>query len=157
LLSAREILQVVGTEVMRQGHMYYLQDEYKSKVASFLIQKFGPGHDLSLPYPTIWVDLMKMDIKVIAARREADIVIVPDVRFFNEIEAVKGFLIRLYRDAGTTDSIPHASELEMEQMDDTLFNYVLYEYENKNLKQLKRFTTRVLMTEGLLPTGGISI
>lgn len=154
LLSAREILQIVGTDVMRQGHMEYLHNEYQIRCAEFLNKKFGNP----VPRDSTWIDLMKKDIDY--ASTDNDIVIIPDVRFVNEVITLQNWdaiLVRLYRDSQTTDSIPHPSELEMDKIGDEQFNHVVYEYENKDLKQLKKFTTRILMYESLIHTGGESI
>jgi hypothetical protein len=161
LLNGREILQVVGTDAMRQNKLFYLEEEFRKRTIEFLrkfleIEPYGRGEG----YDRIWVDLLKRDIDTIEARKEADILIIPDVRFFNELNAIKewgGVLVRLFRHTGSSDSIPHPSELEMEEMDDSLFNYVAYEHENKNLNQLRRFTTRVLMTEDLIGFGGMAV
>ena len=157
LLTAREILQVVGTDVMRQGNLDFLQPPFAGACRAFVEEKFGAGHK---PYNELWVDLMVMEVKVLAARNEAEVVAIPDVRFLNEVEGIRkmaGTPIRLYRDTGAKDSIPHASELELDQMSDSLFDYVLYEHENRNLGELKSFAVKVLQSEGLLPVGGFGV
>ena len=155
LLSAREIMQVVGTDVMRHGHLNYVNNNLEKEIRLFLQKKFGAG---VMPYQDLWIDLAIMDIKVAKTRKEADVFIVSDVRFHNEVKAIKaagGKLVRLYRDTDCEESIPHPSEMEMEEMKNKDFDFVLVEYENRNLKQLSHFTTRVLMGCGLLETGGI--
>jgi hypothetical protein len=157
LLSSREILQVVGTDVMRLGHLEYLQNEYVHECNHFLAKKFGRG---TKPFGSIWIDLALMDIKVLEANKELDIAVISDIRFHNERNAIQkagGILVRLYRDTGCEDSIQHPSELELDEMKDADFDYVLFEQNNKNLKQLRAWTTNVLMSAGILEAGGLSI
>lgn len=157
LLSAREILQIVGTDVMRYGNLNYLNNKFLNEVELFLKKKLGAG---TRPYSNIWVDLTMMDIKTIKARKEAEIVFITDARFHNETKAIRensGKLIRLYRDTKCEDSIPHPSELEMEEMQDKSFDFVLYEEQNTNLKQLEVFVIKVLMDLGLIGTGGMVV
>jgi hypothetical protein len=157
LLSSREILQVVGTDVMRLGHLEFLQNEYVAECNHFLAKKFGRG---TKPFGTIWIDLALMDIKVLQANNELDIAVISDVRFHNERAAIAnagGVLIRLYRDTGCDDSIPHPSELELDEMRDEDFNFVLFEEGNKDLQQLRAWTTQILMRAGILDVGGLSI
>ena len=157
LLSAREILQILGTDVMRYGHIDYVTGPLQKEVVLFLQKKFGAG---TTPFLNIWVDLAIMDIKVMKTRNELDIAVISDVRFHNEVAAVKksgGKMVRLYRDTKCADSIPHPSELEMEDMRDADFDFVLPEEYNINLKQLAHFTTKVLMGCGLIETGGLLV
>ena len=128
LLSGREFLQLLGTDIMRHGRtdlMAVCPDNIYI-INSWLQQKFGSNWKLPFDFKNIWANVVVEDIK--RAQEQFDIITVSDVRFFNEIDALKSVdarLIRLYRDAGTTDSIPHPSELEMELMDDDLFDYIL--------------------------------
>lgn len=157
LLSSREILQVVGTEVMRLGHLEYLHNEYAAKCRHFIEKRFGRG---TKPFDSIWIDLAIQDIDELQKNGEVDIAVISDVRFHNERIAIAnagGPNIRLYRDTGLDDSIPHPSELQLEEMKDSDFNYVLFEQDNQTLDQLRAFTTRVLQDLGLLVVGGISV
>ncbi len=160
LLSAREIMQVVGTDVMRQGNMNFLYPEYETKCRAFIKKKFGAKAGSGGGFDGIWIELALMDIKVEKARGDCDIAVISDVRFHNERLAVAeagGINVRLHRDTGCDDSIPHPSELELDEMKDKDFTYMLTEDGNKNLKQLAAFTTRVLMDVGLIEVGGIAV
>jgi hypothetical protein len=145
LLCGREIMQIVGTDVMRLGRLDYLHRKYEEGSRFFVEKWFGKG---KLPFNSIWVDLAIMEIKRLQAVNSADVVIIPDVRFHNEVDAVKeagGKLVRLYRDTGCKDSIPHPSELQLDEMEDVDFDFIVKEEDNKNLKQLKNFAIRMLM------------
>lgn len=157
LLSSREILQVVGTDVMRLGNLDYLQNEYAAKCRHFIEKKFGRGKK---PFDSIWIELALMDVKVLEARGELDIAVISDVRFHNERIAVAeagGINIRLYRETGLDDSIPHPSELQLDEMKDQDFDYVLTEEGNETLKKLSAFTTNVLQDSGILEIGGLAV
>ena len=157
LLSAREILQVVGTDVMRQGNLTFLHQQYESKARHFIEKKFGRG---TQPFDSIWIDLAIMDIKLLQARGELDIAVISDVRFINERVAIAdagGINIRLHRDTGCEDTIPHPSELELDEMKDTDFDYFLAEEGNKTLPQLKAWTTNVLMQANIIEVGGFAV
>jgi len=159
-LSGREFLQILGTDVMREGRFDKMSDvKYMVLLDKWVREKFGQNaFQNKFNFKNIWANVLVEDVK--KASDSFDIITVSDIRFFNEIDALKSIdakLIRLYRDAGTTDSIPHPSELEMERMDDDSFNYVLEPEDNKNLTQLRAFTIKILMSEGLIPMGGILI
>lgn len=139
LLSGREALQVVGTDVMRQDNILSLKSPFREKTEMFLMNKFGN----KCGFDSIWIDLCIKDIQ----ESEDDIFIIPDVRFHNEVSALKNAgakMIRLYRDTKVKDSIPHPSELEMDEMDDDDFDFVVYEHENVDLASLKRRTMNFL-------------
>lgn len=157
LLSAREILQVVGTDVMRQGNLNYLYPQYEKQCVGFVQKWFGKD---ARPFDSIWIDMAIKDINLKKHHEGLDVAVISDVRFHNERLAIAdagGMNIRLYRDTRCEDSIPHPSELELDEMRDQDFDYVLTERENKNLKALKLFTTRVLMERGLIHMGGIAL
>jgi len=154
LLSAREIMQVVGTDVMREGNLNFLWPQYESKARHFLQKYFKTSNG----FDSIWIDMAIMDIK--AQKSNYDIVVVPDVRFHNERKAIAeagGMNIRLYRDTGCDDSIPHSSELQLDEMEDSDFDYVLPEQDNNSLDALKRWTTNVLMQAGIIDVSGLSV
>lgn len=155
LLCAREILQVVGTDVMRKNNIHYLKPEHQEKALSFLRRNFGNnyGHD------TVWVDLLKKDIQKIQ-ETSVDIVTISDVRFVNEFEMLKSIgasLIKLYRYIGLSDSIQHESEMQINSIPDEKFDYVVYDESNRTLKQLKAFAINILANEGIFELGGTSV
>lgn len=97
-ISNREVLQIVGTEVFRKCFR-----------------------------ETFWIDLMKINLRK-AEREGNEVAFVTDVRFKNEIHAVRelgGKVIRIVRDVGRTDQIPHASELEMTEIPNEHFDHVV--------------------------------
>ncbi len=97
-ISNREVLQVVGTEVFRNCFR-----------------------------GTFWIDLMSIRMRQ-AEKSGAELVFVTDVRFKNEIRAIQelgGKLIRVIRDTGKEDQIPHASELEMLEIPNSEFDFVV--------------------------------
>lgn len=143
LLSTRELLQIVGTDIFRETNVNGMQERHRKIVLNFIKNKLGEEY-LRKDWQNIWIDILVADCKA----SEADIVCVPDIRFMNEIDALRGlsaFLVRLYRFTGKSDSIVHKSEQEMELINDSMFNYVLYEHENANLSMLRAFAIRILM------------
>lgn len=145
LLSAREIMQIVGTDVMRHCKLNYLERKYEASCKYFVEKWFGKG---VLPFESIWVDLSIMEIKRLKATNEGDVFVIPDVRFHNEVAAIKnagGKIVRLYRDTGCEDSIVHESEKQLDEMEDTSFDFIVKEEDNKNLKQLRGFAIKMLM------------
>jgi hypothetical protein len=79
LLSAREILQVVGTDVMRLDNLDFLHSAFALNCRMFIEEKIHEGAE---PYNNIWIDLLIHDVKC----NDSDIVVVPDIRFENELE-----------------------------------------------------------------------
>ena len=130
LLTGREALQVIGTDVMRKGGCY-LRREYWERTKKFLAKNNVKINN------EIWIQLLLRDFK----KSDADVVIVPDVLFFNELDMIKdqgGILVRIYRDTGKSDSIMHPSELEMESMKDEPFDFIVDDDGNRTMKELKQ-------------------
>lgn len=150
LLTARELLQIVGTDVFRDGDLELLTPTYRQRCCEFYQKKLGKEFTAT---PTIWTDLCMLDIKNMSQRQEAKVFIISDVRFHNEVDAVLaagGTLVRIYRFHKISHSIPHPSEMEMEEMNDGDFKYVVEEDLNRTLDDLKKFTINMLIKEGLL-------
>jgi len=156
LLTGREFMQLLGTEVMRSGDFNKMsnQDQYEkillwlSKKAPFISN--NPNYD----YNNIWIDILINDIE--KQKDNYDIILISDVRFINELICLKkagAKLIRLYRDVNTYNSIPHSSELEMDKMQDKDFDHVLHEENNINMTHLRNFAIKVLTVEGFLGQG----
>ncbi len=157
LLSAREVMQVIGTDVMRRGKLPFVNVDIEKQLLFWLQQRFGPN---TRPFDSIWVDLAFQDVKNLQEKGDVDIFVVSDMRFTNEFNATKnngGKTIRLYRDSGCDESIVHESERQLEEISDEEFDFVLTERENQNLKQLKVFAIKVLMSCELLATGGLVV
>lgn len=66
--------------------------------------------------PTYWVDALKAKVQKFA-EDPANVVVVTDVRFVNEVEAVKslgGIVVRLERDVPVDETSSHASETALD-------------------------------------------
>jgi hypothetical protein len=99
-VSGREVLQIVGTEIFRQT----FRDSFWSDL---MINKTIPRYRNSV----------------------CQVLFITDVRFFNEIEALKTVgakIIRIHRHIERKQQIQHVSEQQMAQMNDDMFDYVIY-------------------------------
>jgi len=117
LLTIRELLQIVGTEAFRNGL----------------------GKD-------IWVNLLFSSIE----NYSEDIFIISDCRFKNEVEAIKahnGKVIRLYRNLNIEHSIPHVSELEMLEIPNNAFDYIIDSEHNVDLPMLQSSINAIMDKE----------
>lgn len=156
LLSGREFLQILGTDIIREKNNAGLSDGWMQCLNMWMGSKLGslttnPNYD----FKNLWTDILVSDVN--DASPNFDIITISDVRFLNEVNVIKkmgGKIIRLHRDSGSKNSIPHQSELEMKDMDDSLFDYILEAKNNKNLEQLKLFAIRILMGESLIGIPG---
>jgi hypothetical protein len=84
--------------------------------------------------PNIWIDNFNQRF---TSTDEKSIVVVPDMRFRNELDYLRGkgfYLIRLYRDTGQS-KIEHISETGQAAILDEEFDYVLFN--NNPIKDLK--------------------
>ncbi len=119
-MSARELLQVIGTDIFRRG--------------------FNEN---------IWVWLLQRRI----AQSKADIVIISDVRFKNEMEAINemgGKIVRILRNHSIANSLIHASETALDDVPNDKFDYVILPEQNTDLPILRESTVRILKAEGLI-------
>ena len=124
VISGREVLQVVGTDIFRENFR-----------------------------PTFWLDLMLKKTIPTCAAQGVEIMFVTDVRFRNEVEGLQAAgakIIRLYRDIPRDHQIQHASETEMASIPDNLFNYVVTPDQNTSMGMLRNSVHRILQKEGLL-------
>lgn len=118
-LTAREILQVVGTEIFRRNF-----------------------------WEDIWIDILMR--KVRAMQDNYDFIFITDVRFPNEVEKLKAAgvkIVRLFRDTGCTDSLPHASELAMDTIPIEQFDYIVTKEQNVNPETLQPRVREILLAE----------
>lgn len=148
LLSARDILQVVGTNVMRENNLNYLLPKYRDKVVNFLKANFNTENGFN----SIWIDLMFKDIDM----KQFDLALITDVRFPNEVfflKSIGGKVCKIYRDVPHNDC--HSSEVDLDLVDDERFDYVIWPEENKTLNDLKICANRIMSSEGLVFTGGV--
>ncbi|MCK5610079.1 hypothetical protein KAR91_49860 [Candidatus Pacearchaeota archaeon] len=127
-ISGREVLQVVGTDVFRENLN-----------------------------TNIWVDILTKRLadqqwdKPISG--QAKVVFITDVRFPNEVEYLtnaKYRSIRLYRYTGKSESIEHASESVFDDIDDSLFTYLIDPQQNTSMSMLKKQVIQILNAEGLM-------
>lgn len=156
LLTARHLLQVIGTDVMRQGKLRYFKHEYiKDKCLAF-VEKLGR----SKPYDAIWIDATMRDVDRFLSE-DVNLCIITDARFENELKAIqkkKGSIVRLYRNKNKPTDLEHPSETEMDAIPDEIFDAVLYEYENNSLKDLEAFTRKTLKEFGFIQdVGGLLV
>ena len=130
-ISGREILQVVGTDIFRENFT-----------------------------KSFWINLCKRRIDKLAKAKGDHTIFITDVRFPNEYQAFKdmgAITVKLYRNTGAKDAINHESELGLQGVADTDYDYVVYEEDNSSLKKLKKNVIRILNKEGLLDFGGCSV
>jgi len=122
-LTAREVMQVVGTEIFRAG------------------------------MPNFWVDCLLKRTLPRKQKAGVDVVFVDDVRFINELEAIqaaRGKVIRLYREVERAAGLPHPSELEMRSIADSQFDYVIPASKNTTMDVLRDSVQEFLAAEKLL-------
>ena len=151
---------MLGTDIIRMANLMGVTSVHFMTIANWLTSKVGEEWQKSdFKWADIRVTILLADAEKFR-QQGTNIICVPDMRFFNEVSGLRnvdGVLIRLYRDTGKQDSIPHPSELEMDRMSDDLFDYVLYEEKNRSLQQLQVFTLHVLMQESLIGLGGMAV
>jgi hypothetical protein len=120
-LTVREVLQVVGTEIFRRN---FTED--------------------------FWINILMRKIESMKKERPYDFILITDVRFPNEVLALKARqnkVVRLYRDTGCTDTIPHASELAMDSIDPKLFDYIVPAEKNITPETLRPVVQEILLKE----------
>lgn len=122
-INGRMILQLVGTEIFRQN--------FKD---------------------SIWIDIVMRQIKTFELDKSSQIAMITDVRFPNEMFAIKnrgGKLIRLYRH---TDDLKdsHPSERAMDEVPSDMFDYIVTKGNNANKADLKSYVKHFLNREKLL-------
>lgn len=153
LMTAREFMQVLGTDCVRQD-LSKLNAPYRGQILDIIQSRLNIADLSTYKFDATWIDLLLQEVK----SQSADIVFcVPDVRFINELNAIRnagGILVRLHRDTGLNDSLPHPSELEMNQMTDDMFDFVVHEENNETLDDLKKEVIRFLMQFNVLPVSG---
>lgn len=129
-LSAREILQVVGTDIFRKNF----------------------GEDF-------WTDIAIRKLEEAKEGNLSDVVFVTDVRFPNEMKALQDFggkIIKIYRNIKREDTIKHESEIAMDKIPDEEYDYVVYGDANRSMQQLKESVFKILYHEGFF-SGGQSV
>jgi hypothetical protein len=102
-----------------------------------------------------WIDLCIKRIQ----KSQADIICITDVRFENELEAIKnigGKTIKLYRRTGLKE-MEHDSESQIDTVPDTEFDYIIPKEKNTNLKKLRKVLFSILTKEGLIINMGTLI
>ena len=148
-----------GTEEEKNRQLFYweicsqkLRDKYEKSpmdplTGRELLQLVGTDLFRENFCGSIWVRLCMNKIK----QSDADIAIISDVRFPNELAAVKvagGKAIKIYRTLNITQSIQHISETALDNTPDACFDYVIQNY--GTLEDLKDKTIGILEMENLL-------
>lgn len=135
--------QVYGTDEDKNTETPYSQNGWNHKMTSReFLQYFGTEVMRKIK-DTIWVDYTIKKISI----EKTEIAIIPDVRFPNEIEAIKnagGVVIRLDRDVlhGTHEC---ETALDKDKFEWNQFNYVL----SNNDKNIKDFLQDLSSLENL--------
>ena len=103
VISPRTMFQRIGTE-FGQIKLYRLFPELKNYI----------------PYRTLWVKIFEQWLE----RHTESLVVITDLRFEHEINAIKsngGIIVKINRDTGIIDN--HISEIEMNQINKDLVDY----------------------------------
>lgn len=110
LVSGRDLLQIIGTEVVRKGKHELATEETLKVIRCYLEDR---GVELG---PRAWIELAGRRLERLYKTDEGiDTVVVPDVRFKNEVEWIQeaaGVVVMLQRFGQGVDS--HASENGLE-------------------------------------------
>jgi len=84
----------------------------------------------------IWVECLQRSIK----ESTADIIIIDDARFPNELEALKnsgGTLVKLYRNTYSPNSANHSSETALDHLPDEYYDFVIFDRNQRTMEQLE--------------------
>lgn len=131
-MSAREIMQKIGTEVGRQGKF----DVFEPVMSAGIVESEFNRRGL-VPCETLWVDDIVRTIR--ERRKAARGQVVTDCRFQNEADAIKrerGVVVRVIRPGlATGHREEHASEMEQEA--------IIADYEIMNDGSLEQLREKV--------------
>ena len=98
LLTDRELLQVLGTDIIRKGNLMGVTSVHFITITDWLTSKIGEEWKApDFKWADIWVKIVIKDIEKFR-KLGTDAVCIPDVRFFNELKGIEnegGILIRL--------------------------------------------------------------
>lgn len=86
--------------------------------------------------PNIWVECLQRSI----IESSADIIIVDDARFPNELEALRksgGYLVKIYRNVDSPNAANHSSETALDHLDDKYYDFVITDEGNRTMEDLK--------------------
>ena len=84
----------------------------------------------------IWVECLQRSIE----KSTADIIIIDDARFPNELEALKnsgGTLVKLYRNTYSPNSANHSSETALDHLPDDYYDFVIFDRNQRTMEQLE--------------------
>ena len=111
-----------------------------------LMQLFGTQIMRATFAEDIWVQLLVRKI----GDSEADIIVVDDVRFLNEVKAIRslgGKVIRMYRDINLENELAHESELELTKIPPGNFDFIVTKEMNADMDTLLEATRHFLTVE----------
>lgn len=104
-------------------------EEFGGKSSRQMMQTLGTEWGRDLVYPSLWIDTVKM--QMVAAHHSGRIAVADDVRFLNEIEAIKdhgGIVVGIKR-TDRTFPLPadaHASEASVDQLTSAYADRIWY-------------------------------
>jgi len=143
-LSPRNVLQTMGTEAFRAG---FKQDIWVDQFIKISTQVLDPMQMVEYNKAT--------GVTPVDRRSETAGVVVSDIRFANELQAIKGskgHLIKIERPATdnkayNTGVAFHTSETEQDNFDLSIFDF--YIRNDKGLEDLKSLIDRFMFTSGI--------
>lgn len=158
--SKEEALKVRNKKLQEVDTFIPLKYVAKQWTPRLLLQNMGTQIGRQIIHPNIWVNALMVDYKAIGDNllegevrkvREEDLIypnwIITDVRFPNEVEAIKrksGIIIRVNRPLITSDN--HKSEVALDNYKD--FHYVI---ENEGtIEELVEKVSNILKKENLI-------
>lgn len=116
-LSAREVLQVVGTEIFRRNF-----------------------------WDDIWIDILLRKVKTMERKYDfifiTDVRFPNEV---DRLKTSGAKIVRLFRDTGCSNSISHASELSMDTIPLDKFDYIVSKEQNMNIDTLRLRVREILL------------
>lgn len=95
--------------------------------------------------PDIWVDYLKRTL----LSSDADVLVVDDVRFHNEVKMLRnlgGVLVRIYRHVNSPNSTCHPSETALDNLNDSFFNFVITDNGNRTMDDLRASWVKIIET-----------
>jgi len=93
--------------------------------------------------PGIWPEYLRRAL----FSSDADILVVDDARFPNEVEMLRdmgGYLVKLYRNVYSPNSATHASEIALDHLTDDYYDFVITDHGNRTMDELKKSWNSIL-------------
>ena len=95
--------------------------------------------------PGIWPEYLKRSL----FESNADILVVDDARFPNEVEMLRdigGSLVKIYRNVHSPNSANHKSEIALDHLEDSYYDFVITDSGNRTMDDLKKSWANILGT-----------